>query len=302
MRIGVIGGGVVGLSCAVRLGQAGHEVVLSSPVPAAETTSMVAGGLIYPRHVEPAGSGAEWTAASVAEFRRLAGVAGTGVRLLPGRLLRRADRPVPVWADAVGGISRRTGIGAPWVDALEFAPPLVDTMAYLDWLTERAREAGVRFERRSVESLDAAASGADLVVNAAGLGAGPLAGDDTVVPARGQVVHVADPGLGEWVVDEDSFDYVLPHGGYVVCGGTEEPGRADLAPEEATTADILRRCAELVPAIGGAQVLRVRVGLRPTRPRVRLERVGDVIHCYGHGGSGITLAWGCAGEVAELAA
>ena len=35
---------------------------------------------------------------------------------------------------------------------------------------------------------------------------------------------------------------------------------------------------------------------------VRLERAGDVVHCYGHGGSGITLSWGCAADVADLAA
>jgi D-amino-acid oxidase len=33
---------------------------------------------------------------------------------------------------------------------------------------------------------------------------------------------------------------------------------------------------------------------------VRVERVGDVVHCYGHGGAGVTLSWGCAGEVVEL--
>ena len=44
----------------------------------------------------------------------------------------------------------------------------------------------------------------------------------------------------------------------------------------------------------------VAVGLRPARPAVRLEAEGRVVHCYGHGGAGVTLAWGCAGEVAAL--
>jgi D-amino-acid oxidase len=47
-------------------------------------------------------------------------------------------------------------------------------------------------------------------------------------------------------------------------------------------------------------VLRHKVGLRPVRPAVRLERVGDVVHCYGHGGAGVTLSWGVADEVVAL--
>ena len=47
-----------------------------------------------------------------------------------------------------------------------------------------------------------------------------------------------------------------------------------------------------------------RVGLRPARRTVRLEAVpgetGTVVHCYGHGGSGVTLAWGCADDVLAL--
>ena len=49
---------------------------------------------------------------------------------------------------------------------------------------------------------------------------------------------------------------------------------------------------------------RHRVGLRPARPQVRLETVphedgspGGVVHCYGHGGAGVTLSWGCADDV-----
>jgi D-amino-acid oxidase len=33
---------------------------------------------------------------------------------------------------------------------------------------------------------------------------------------------------------------------------------------------------------------------------VRLERVGDVVHCYGHGGCGVTVSWGCADDVVRL--
>ncbi|HMC79917.1 MAG TPA: FAD-dependent oxidoreductase, partial [Acidimicrobiia bacterium] len=47
----------------------------------------------------------------------------------------------------------------------------------------------------------------------------------------------------------------------------------------------------------------LRVGLRPfRRDSVRLEREpgARVIHNYGHGGSGVTLSWGCAEEVSAL--
>ena len=57
-----------------------------------------------------------------------------------------------------------------------------------------------------------------------------------------------------------------------------------------------------MPALAGATVLRHQVGLRPARPVVRLEREGDVVHCYGHGGAGVTLSWGCADEVVALVA
>jgi D-amino-acid oxidase len=49
----------------------------------------------------------------------------------------------------------------------------------------------------------------------------------------------------------------------------------------------------------------VSVGLRPARSAVRLEREtprpgSTLVHNYGHGGAGVTLSWGCAGEVSEL--
>jgi D-amino-acid oxidase len=49
------------------------------------------------------------------------------------------------------------------------------------------------------------------------------------------------------------------------------------------------------------KILGHRVGLRPWRPEVRLESEplsdGVLWHNYGHGGAGISMAWGCAAEI-----
>ena len=78
-------------------------------------------------------------------------------------------------------------------------------------------------------------------------------------------------------------------------------------PVPAVAERILRDCAVIEPRVHGLRVLGHRVGLRPFRPRVRLEAEPPgpgplVVHNYGHGGAGITLSWGCAREAAALAA
>jgi D-amino-acid oxidase len=56
-----------------------------------------------------------------------------------------------------------------------------------------------------------------------------------------------------------------------------------------------------VPAVSGV-VRAVRHGIRPLRASVRVEREGNTIHNYGHGGAGFTLSWGCARAVAAVIA
>jgi D-amino-acid oxidase len=68
-----------------------------------------------------------------------------------------------------------------------------------------------------------------------------------------------------------------------------------------------RRVRPLVPVrVAPERVTRTLAGLRPYRPSgfvVRAQRFGDrtVIHNYGHGGGGISLAWGSSELAAELA-
>lgn len=304
MDVVIVGAGVIGLTCAVRLGRAGHRVRIWARAEPAPITSAVAGGLVYPRHEEPAHRCAEWTAQSMQRFAALAADDKAGVRMVPGRIQTRGRLEWPPWADAMDDL-RRVAAAPPWADTLALTAPLVDTTRYLPWLERQALDAGVELVARAADSLDdPRRAGAELVVNAAGLDGGRLAGDATLTPVRGQVVHVANPGLREWLVDEDDpagISYVIAHRDHVVCGGTEEYGGRDLAVDPEASRLLLRRCRQLCPAIRDAPVLRELVGLRPARPQVRLDRVGDTIHCYGHGGAGVTLSWGCAAEVERLA-
>jgi D-amino-acid oxidase len=90
----------------------------------------------------------------------------------------------------------------------------------------------------------------------------------------------------------------------VVLGGTADERVDDATLDPTTAAALRRRCEALVPELEGAEVVADRVGIRPCRSAVRLEAESvdgvRVVHNYGHGGSGVTLSWGCAEEVVAL--
>jgi len=104
--------------------------------------------------------------------------------------------------------------------------------------------------------------------------------------------------------------YVIPNTDFTVVGGTAQVGDYDTAPRADDRADILTRAARAVPGLVGAPSLGDWAGLRPVRTtmRVELEEAGGgggvpgipVVHNYGHGGSGVTLHWGCAADAAAL--
>jgi D-amino-acid oxidase len=101
--------------------------------------------------------------------------------------------------------------------------------------------------------------------------------------------------------DLSAMLYVIPRRAEVVIGGCAIPVEGDATPP----ADPALRTAFLERARAAGfrhgRLLRDAVGLRPVRPEVRVERVGRVIHHYGHGGAGYTLARGSAAEVVSLA-
>jgi D-amino-acid oxidase len=290
----VVGAGVVGLVAAIRLREAGVAADVVARDAPAGTTSAVAAALWYPYRAFPRERVAGWSARGFEVLSALADEPGSGVRMRWGSERVAAGTPDPWWRDAVPSLERTR-------EGLRFVAPAVDMSLHLPWLAGRLRALGGTVERREVASLDELE--ADAVVNCAGLGARELAGDDALVAVRGQVLRVAAPDVREWLLDQSDprrLVYVVPRVNDVVLGGTADEGAEDVRPDPATTEAIRARCAALIPALRAAPVVDVAVGLRPARPAVRLEAEGRVVHCYGHGGAGVTLAWGCAGEVAAL--
>ncbi|MFE4411394.1 FAD-dependent oxidoreductase [Streptomyces sp. NPDC056821] len=309
VEVTVVGGGVVGLTTAVVLAERGRRVRVWTREPAERTTSAVAGALWWPYRIEPESLVGEWSLESLAVYGELAERPDeTGVRLVEGvHGGTRLDSLGP-WAARVPGL--RPAHAGEWAagTALWARLPLIDMPAHLPWLRERLTAAGGIVEEREVTDL--AAVDAPVVVNCAGLGARELVPDPAMRPVRGQLVVVENPGITTWLTSVDpasqSPTYVFPQPGRLLLGGTAEEDDWSLTPDPAVAERIVERCAALRPEIAGARVLEHRVGLRPSRHAVRLEREelpgGRVlVHNYGHGGAGVTVAWGCARRAAALA-
>ncbi|HET7328757.1 MAG TPA: FAD-dependent oxidoreductase [Nocardioidaceae bacterium] len=302
MRILVVGAGVIGLTCAVRLAEAGHRVdVVARELPL-ETTSVVAAALWYPYRAQPRERVAAWARATYAELAAIAQEDPvSGVRMLSGTEVLAERSPDPWWRSAVPELTRVAAPPAGYRDAWRLVAPVLEMPVYLAWLQERLVAAGGTVTRMALAALP---DHAQVVVNATGLAGGPLTRDPEVEPVRGQVVYVEQFGLDEWWLDAAGPTYVVPRKEVVVVGGTDEVGNWDTAPDPGQAEEIVARAARLVPAVADAKVLRHRVGLRPARTSVRVaeEQRGTqrLLHCYGHGGAGVTLSWGCADEILKM--
>ncbi|MFP5346568.1 MAG: FAD-dependent oxidoreductase [Actinomycetes bacterium] len=305
-RVIVVGAGVVGLSCAVRLAEAGYDThVLARDLPG-ETTSALAGGIWQPYLCEPVDDVVRWARATHAELVRVndehpeAGVLiRDGVMLLRG-LPTEADKPD--WARRAADFVPLTPVRDPapgYPGGFAARVPVVDTPVYLRWLAQRLEAAAGTLTRMPVPALP----NRGIVVNATGIAARALASDPSVYPIRGQVVVLDNPGLTQWLDDDPGMMYVIPRTDDVIVGGTAEEGSWDTTPDPAEGERLLDKAAAVVPRLREARVRRHVVGLRPARPSVRLDTEllpdGAVVHCYGHGGSGITVGWGCAGDVLD---
>ncbi|WP_460695512.1 FAD-dependent oxidoreductase [Nocardia thraciensis] len=312
MRAVVIGSGIVGLSTTFELLRRGCEVVVVSADEVRSTTSFLAAAVWFPTAAGPADRVSAWGAETFTHLERLARDAVPGARMCKSLTVYRDEPEIPAWAGAVGEFRRARADELPphYRSGFRFTVPLLEMPIFLPWLESQVRRGGARWVRRTIRKLDELDDLApDVIVNCGGLRAGPLADDTTVYPIRGQIVRVTNPGLSMSVRDEAhplGRAYVHPRADDCILGGTLEVGAWDRTPDPQLTQSILRRCRDLVPQLADSTVLETLVGLRPGRTEVRLELVRTdsapvpVIHNYGHGGSGVTIGYGCAREVGAL--
>ncbi len=304
----VIGAGVTGLTTAVCLAEAGLPVRVVSKDEPRHTLSRAAGAawsiyLVDEHDDRPL----RWGGETFRELERLSELEESGIRMRSGLEAHRVMVPEPRWAGVVRDFrADETGLPEGFAVGWRYTMPVTHMPTYLGYLASRLSQAGVHVELSTVDSLGSVA--AETIVNCSGVGARSLVPDEGVEGIQGQLVVVENPGIESFFLEDASewseLTYFMPHGDTVALGGSAVAYQGNLSPDPEITAGILARCAAIEPKLAGARVVEQRVGVRPVRPGVRLEKSTvdgrTIIHNYGHGGSGVTLSWGCAREVLSL--
>ncbi|MCJ1354613.1 MAG: hypothetical protein MMC33_004602 [Icmadophila ericetorum] len=218
---------------------------------------------------------------------------------------------------------------------VSFTAFALDPVQYLRYLYEKVQALGARVVRAKVPVEDGlagvvkaareavakdvvgVAEGDDVLgyVNATGIAAGKICGDEAMGVQRGQTVLIKGEAreirtrVGAW---KDRIATVIPRrgAGMSVVGVSKETGVWDTKVDDEMTKNLLEAGKKLAPELlkenGEFEVVSVQVGLRPSReggPRVELEVLpaGEVVvHEYGHGGAGYQNSIGSANQVLRL--
>jgi D-amino-acid oxidase len=105
---------------------------------------------------------------------------------------------------------------------------------------------------------------------------------------------------------DGQMGYIIPQSDSVVLGGTFQLNDWNEQINDDDTETIWRLSRQCLPGLEHVTEGQIQVGFRPYRDNgVRLEHETtvdgmNIVHCYGHSGSGVTLSWGCARDVVEL--
>jgi D-amino-acid oxidase len=245
--VAVLGSGVVGLSTARLVQEAGFPVTIYTAALPPDTTSNIAGGqfhpfgLFRPDSVTPEFM-LQFTRALDYSWRRFQIMVGDdyGIRWLPtyvesdtpeaqsianfppiNRVLTQADHPFPL--DHV----------------IRYDTMYVETGRYLRQMIRDVQTGGGKIEvRRFATPADIASLPEALVFNCTGLGSRDLFNDQDLRPARGQLA-ILEPQPEVRYALTGGPGYMFPRADGIILGGTFELDQWDTTPQPATIERIL---------------------------------------------------------------
>ncbi|MEO6232959.1 MAG: FAD-dependent oxidoreductase [Ferruginibacter sp.] len=307
-NIAMVGAGISGMSTAYLLKNQGHKVTIYASNFSPDITSNKAAAFWFPYHIRNDNRGIEWCHTTYKYYLHFAEDPNTGISLrqLHKILREQVAEEEPIWRDFMPADSVRM------MDSDELQPgvakgyditvPLIETQLFLPWLMQQLQQKGVAFILKKIADFDELSSSYDIIINCSALGARELCKDDQVIPVRGQVALIAPGDDLTIYLDNEKPLYVVPRKDAIIIGGTYEMDEEHAITKPETINRLLKTAYEVFPQLAQHQVLGSWAGLRPYRNEVRVEREAgkNIIHNYGHGGSGFTLAFGCAETVCKI--
>jgi D-amino-acid oxidase len=271
----VLGSGVIGLTTARLLQDAGFEVTIYTKAMPPDTTSNIAGGQWGPSSVygDPSklsqGFTDQYVFACKFAYERFQIMTDPryGVRWMRNYIV--TNQPMRPHAAPLDPAGKPTVLGA--TDALmpevkqlkqgehsfgdkfcfQFDGMIIEPPMFLSALLMDFRVAGGRVVVREMKTpAEVQALPQKLVFNCTGLGAKALFDDAELTPIRGQLTFlVPQPEVTYATTYEDTYMFSRRDG--VLLGGTHEEGNWSLAVDEATVTEKLAKQAELFAAMRG---------------------------------------------------
>jgi D-amino-acid oxidase len=245
--VAVLGSGVVGLSTARLVQEAGFPVTIYAAALPPDTTSNIAGGQFHPfglfrdDAVTPQWK-TQFAQALDYSWRRYQIMVGDdyGIRWLPTYV--ETDSPDAKVIATFPPINRMLTASEhpfPWSSALRYDTMYVETGRYLRQMIRDVQTAGGRIDvRRFATPADIAALPESLVFNCTGLGSRELFNDRDLHPARGQLA-ILEPQPEVRYAFTGGPGYMFPRPDGIILGGTFELDQWDATPDPQTIARIL---------------------------------------------------------------
>jgi D-amino-acid oxidase len=245
--VAVLGAGVMGLSTARLVQEAGFPVTITTAALPPETTSNIAGGQFHPFGLYREDSVTpEWKEqfrrALDYSWRRFQIMVGDdyGVRWLPTYV--ESDHPDPALLPNYPPVNRLLGRGEhpfPLDHVVRYDTLYIETGRYLRQMLRDFELAGGKMEvRRFATPAEIAALPESLIFNCTGLGSRELFGDAELRPARGQLAILL-PQPDVRYAFTGSAGYMFPRPDGIVLGGTFELDQWSTVPDPAAIARIL---------------------------------------------------------------